>query len=105
MAVLVTNFASGQLLTPITDSDTLLSLGVTQGELFPSPVAPDYAVLVIEDISANKEIVHLTARTGDTLTVTRAQEGTTAAAFAIDSRVEIRITEGFLQNFIDGGYY
>lgn len=105
MKVLVTNFASGQLITPITDSDTILSLGVTQGDLFPSPTSPDYAVLVVEDVDANKEVMHLTSRTGDNLTVTRAQESTTARAFAIDSRVELRITEGFLQNFIDGGTF
>ena len=63
------------------------------------------SVIVVEDVSANKEVMHLISRVGDTLTVLRAQEGTTAVAFAIGSRVELRITEGFLQNFIDGGYY
>jgi hypothetical protein len=38
------------------------------------------------------EIVHCTAATATTLTVTRAQEGTSAQAFAINSLVEVRAT-------------
>jgi hypothetical protein len=105
VAVLVSNFPSAQLITPIIPGDTILSVGVTQGSQFPSPIAPSYSVLVVEDVSGAKEIMHLTSRTGDALTVTRAEEGTTALNFAIDSRVELRITAGFLQNFIDGGYF
>ena len=105
MGVITTNFASGQLAVAALPGDATLTLYVGEGNVFPQPVAPDYAVMVIEDIAGIKEIVHLTARAGDVLAVDRAQEGTVAVNFVIDSRVEVRITTGFLNEFVDGGEF
>jgi hypothetical protein len=106
MAILINNFVSGQLVAPAADVDTVLGLGVAQGEAFPSPTGDDYSVIVVEDVAGVKEIMHMTSRSGDILTVTREEEGTSSpATFAIGSRVELRLTTGFLDNFIDGGTF
>jgi len=47
------------------------------------------------------EIVQVTNRTGDTLTVTRGAEGTTPAAFVSGSKIELRITA---QSVLDAVY-
>ncbi len=105
MAILLSNFASGRLLSDISAVDTLLTLYVGEGNLFPAPVGSDYAVLIVEDVIGNKEIMHMTTNLADVLTVIRAQESTSAVAFLADSRVELRITTGFLEEFIDGGTF
>jgi len=45
------------------------------------------------------EILKATARAGDVITVERAQEGTTAKAFDVGDRVELRMTKGFYDQF------
>jgi len=89
----------------ISDTDTSIILYVGEGALFPAPTGNDSSVLVLEDVNGVKEIVHMTQNLNDVLTVVRGQEGTLAAAFVIDSRVEIRLTDGFLTNFVDGGEF
>ena len=94
--ILFTNNASSLLASGITNSATSLAVTAGQGSLFPSPGANQIAVVTVEDTSGNIEVMWCTGRTGDTLTVTRAQEGTTAQAFASGSRVELRVTAGIL---------
>jgi hypothetical protein len=94
--ILWTNNASATLASSIASGDTTATLTSGQGAEFPNPGANQYAVLTLEDTSGNIEIVHLTGRNTDVLTIVRAQEGTTAASFASGSRCEIRITAGCL---------
>jgi hypothetical protein len=95
-----TNNASATLAAGILSGDTSLTLGAGQGSRFPSPAIGQYAKCTLEDIAGNLEIVHMTARGGDVVTVTRAQEGTLALAFASGSRFELRITAGVAQEFL-----
>lgn len=95
--ILFTDNASSLLASGILSTDTTLTVTATQGALFPAPGAGQIAKITLEDTSGNIEIVHCSGRTGDTMTVVRAQEGTTAAAFASGSRVELRCTAGDLQ--------
>ena len=104
-ALLWSNFATSTLDAGIIPGDLTFDVAAGEGVLFPSPTGGDWAVLVLEDTSGNKEIVHLTTRATDTFTVTRAQESTTALTMASGSRVEMRITSGFLTNMVDGGDY
>ena len=102
MAQLFVNNASAQLISLLSAADTQITLGPGQGAAFPTPVANDddsFAICSLENTLGQIEIVKLTARTGDTLTVERAQESTTAKSFAIGSRLECRLTAGSLQNF------
>jgi hypothetical protein len=48
---------------------------------------------------ANIEIMEVTARSGDTFTAVRAQEGTTAQIWAIGTPVEMRLTAGVMDRF------
>lgn len=89
---LYSDSATGRLAADITDADTTILLEPGQGVNFPIPSAGDWAILTLEDVDGNKEKVRQTARSGDELTVERAQEGTTARPFVAGSRCELRLT-------------
>jgi len=63
-----------------------------QGARFPTLSAGDYFYATLINTSNQLEIVKCTARSADVLTVERAQEGTTARAYDVGDRIEIRIT-------------
>jgi len=68
-----------------------------QGALF--PVAPFNATVWpagVQPASTNAEIVRVTARTVDTLTITRAQEGTAARSIVVGDQVANTITKKVL---------
>jgi hypothetical protein len=88
-----TNNAATTLASAVTtNSQTSLTLASGKGALFPNPSSPDYFMVTLDD-GTNVEIVKCTARSTDTLTVVRAQEGTTAqTSFAIGTKAELRVT-------------
>lgn len=88
---LFTNNASTFLSAGITDAATSLVVTTGEGDLFASPTGGDWQKVTITD-GTNIEILHITARTTDTLTVTRAQEGTVAQAWSSGAIVEHRLT-------------
>lgn len=95
---LFTNEASATLSVGILAGDTSLTVS-SGGSLFPAPTGGDWMVLTLEDTSGNIEYVKCTARAGNVFSsLTRAQEGSTALAFAAGSRVEIRPTAGTMEN-------
>lgn len=90
MGIKVSNNAYGILAASITDSATTLSLNSGEGARFPTLGGSDYFYLTLIDTSNNIEIVKVTARASDTMTIVRAQDGTTAKAYAVNSRAELR---------------
>ena len=95
------NNASSLLAASIDDNDTVVQVGSGEGALFPSPGAGQYFVLALVNADGDLELTHCTSRTGDLLTVTRAQEGTTAQAWTNGvTRCELRVTAGTLDDFI-----
>jgi len=106
MAIRFTNNAATTLSSGINASVT--SIPLTDGSDFPAlDVTNDHAYITIAD-SNNTEIVKATARSGNTLTVVRAQDGTSANSFASGEKVELRVTaisliELGLENNVDGG--
>ena len=100
------NFASARLAQAVTPADTVVTVEAGGGVLFPpvTAVGQDQAVVVMEDANGNKEVCHLTSVTGDLLTLVRAQENTIAQSFAVDSRIELRVTAGVLEE-IDCGTF
>ena len=92
MTVILKNNASGFLATSISATDTSIILSTGTGANFPTLGAGDYFYATFSPTSGASEIVKCTARSGDTLTVVRAQEGTSALSFAAGSRVELRVT-------------
>lgn len=101
---LFANNATSSLASSINGSDNTLLLETGDGARFPSPAAGDYFSLTLTQgigLEESWEIVKVTARSGDTLTVTRAQEGTSAAAWPAGSRIELRVTAGTLDSLSD----
>lgn len=96
MAVKFTNNASGTLASSITASATTITLTTGQGALFPSLASGEYFYATLVDSSNNIEIVKVTARAVDVLTVTRAQDNTAARAYAAADRLELRPTAAAL---------
>lgn len=102
MGVQLKNNAS--TIVPLAISSTATSLVVASGTgaEFPTLGAGDYFYATIQDVNNNFEIVKVTARADDTMTITRAQEGTLAIPFPANSRFELRVTvENILSKFTD----
>lgn len=92
---LYTNNAASTLATGIIATDLTLTVAAGDGAKFPSPTGGDYFLATLTQGSGSEtswEIVQVTARSVDTFTIVRAQEGTTAAIWASGSKVELRLT-------------
>jgi hypothetical protein len=92
MTIKFTNNAISTLASGITNSDTSITVVSGGGTKFPSLTGSEYFRATLIDTSNNLEIVKVTARSGNVLTVTRAQESTTARNFSTGDRIELRIT-------------
>ena len=98
MAVLYSNNATSTLSASITNSTTSFSVASGQGALFPSISGSDYFYATLSTAAGTVEIVKVTARSTDTFTVTRAQDGTSASAFSAGDKVELRIIKALLDD-------
>lgn len=106
MTQLFANNAYGSLAAEASAVTTTLTLGAGHGLRFPSPTGGDFFLLTLVGLDGNGneaswEIVKVTARASDTLTVVRAQESTTAVLWPVGTRVELRVTSGTLLSFTD----
>lgn len=105
------NGATGALNAPISAGDTSLTLQSGQGALFPNPSGSQQFALTLTNKATGliNEIMYCTARSGDTLTVVRAQEGTSAVSWAAGDFANNYLTAGtaaaFLQTQATGVYY
>lgn len=83
--ILFANNATTTLAGTLGSGASSCSVASGTGALFPSPAAGQYFCLTFTDAATGllNEIVHVTAVSGDTFTIIRAQEGTTAVAWAI----------------------
>jgi len=106
MTAKFTNNASTTLANSIGPTDTTIDLATGSGALFPSLVGTEYFYATLLNANQEIEIVKVTARTSDQVTVVRAQDGTSAYSHAAGSRFELRIVAGFLENVpqFDGVY-
>lgn len=105
MAQLFTNNAFGSLASSASNSTTTLTLATGNGARFPSPSGGDYFLATLIGLDSNGsetswEVVKVTARATDTLTVVRGQESTTAVAWAAGSRIELRVTAGTMGSLL-----
>lgn len=102
MSNIFTNNAVGALASGITNVATSLTLGTGQGALFASLSGSDYSKVTIFEYGTggetNHEIIKVTARSSDTLTIVRGQEGTTGRAFSAGAIVECRVTADAMNN-------
>ena len=96
MAIQFANNAYATLAASITSGATSITLTTGEGARFPAASSPDYFYATLIDSSNNLEIVKVTNRATDVLTVVRAQESTTARAYTSGDRIELRITAAAL---------
>lgn len=97
---LFANNADSELNGAISPSTLSLTLKAGGGAKFPTPTGGDFFLVTLYQkmgaTESNHEILKCTARSGDVLTVERAQENSTAKAFANADPVELRETAGTL---------
>jgi microcystin-dependent protein len=101
MAVLVKNNAFSTLASGITAIATTITVAAGTGSRFPAAGGADYFYATLIDTSNNLEIVKVTSRTTDTLTVVRAQDGTTGRIYSAGARIELRVTAALLADIRD----
>jgi len=92
MALKVANNAFATIPGAVSSTATSVVVSTGQGARFPTLGTGDYFFATLVDVSGNYEIVRVTARTDDTMTLVRGQEGTLAIPFPANSRIELRVT-------------
>jgi len=100
MGIKFTNNASTTIGGSITDSGTSISVASGTGSSFPALAGGDYFYATLINSSNELEIVKVTARSTDTMTVVRAQDNTVARAYAAGSRFELRVTAGSINDVL-----
>lgn len=103
MSIILANNAKSTLAAAIGALDTTLTVTSGTENLFPSPTSGDYFYVTLEDSTKTvREIVKCTSRSGVTLTIVRAQDGTLGNIFAIGSTVEMRVNKAALTDTVAG---
>lgn len=92
MPIKLKNNVVGYLASAINSVDTGIALETGDGSNFPALNAGEYFYATLVSTNGTLEVVKVTARSGDSLSVTRAQEGSIAVGFAAGSKLELRIT-------------
>lgn len=101
MPALLSNNAVSRLAGSISASDAQLSVIAGEGVKFPAITAGQWFPLTLIRADGSLEIVRVTGRNGDVLTITRAQESTAPLAFGAGDRAEIRITADIINGKFD----
>jgi microcystin-dependent protein len=101
MAVLVKNNAFSTLASGITAIATTITVAAGTGSRFPAAGGADYFYATLIDTSNNLEVVKVTSRSTDTLTVVRGQDGTTGRIYSSGARIELRVTAALLADIRD----
>ncbi|WP_238934099.1 MULTISPECIES: hypothetical protein [unclassified Enterobacter] len=99
LTLLAANNAQTVLAAGISSSATSLTVNTGTGSLFPSPASgTSFFKLTLVDAATGliTEIVHVTARSGDVMTIERAQEGTVARAWSANDIAANMMTAGTL---------
>lgn len=95
MAELFTNNAESTLASGISDTDTSASVGSGHGARWPTLGVADWCYSTITD-GTNVEVVLVTARSTDTLTIVRGQQGTTAQTWSAGATIRHALTRDSL---------
>lgn len=97
MAQILKNNVSGVLGLALGAAETSMTL--LDASNFPTPTGGDFYLLTLIGLNTNGqeatwEVVKVVAKASNTLTIVRAQEGTTAAAWPVATTVQLRLTAG-----------
>lgn len=96
-----TNLGISKLAGSLTNSATSLTVTASEGAKFPTITGSDWFMCNLVKLVSNlpvQEIVKVTARSSDTFTIVRAQEGSAATTFSAGDLVELRVTAGSMDN-------
>ena len=93
------NNAKSTLLVGLELSSLVITLQQGGGGRFPAISSDDQYFLVTLENAGEYEVCKVTSRSGDSLTVERAQEGTVARVFPRGTLVQMRVTKGILEGF------
>jgi hypothetical protein len=107
--LLYANNAAGTLAAGISNSATSVTLNAGQAALFPNPSAPQvfYATLTDAATQTLKEIVKVTAVSGNIFSIVRAQDGTAALSWNANDIIEqcvIRLELNGFENAAEGNF-
>jgi hypothetical protein len=91
-SVQVSNNAFGTLAASITTVQTVISLTAGQGARFPLLGTGQWFWATLVNAQNTIEVVKVTVTSGDSFTITRGQDGTTAFAYSAGDRIELRPT-------------
>ena len=103
MAIKVRNNAVSIIPTAISSTATSITVTSGDGSLFPILGTGDYFYATLVSVTGAYEVVKVTARADNVMTVVRAQEGTSAVPFPANSRFEHRLTAGTIDDIIEAG--
>ena len=98
MPVLYANRAFSTLAANITNVATSLSVAAGHGARFPTITGSDYFYATLDNNAGTVEVVKVTARSTDTFTIVRAQDGTSASAFNAGAGVELRLVKAMIDD-------
>lgn len=93
------NFAFSTLAVGCNTTATSLALATGTGAKFPTLAAGEYFYATLENASLNREVVKVTARVTDTITVVRGQDNTTARSWNAGDSIALRLNAGALDDF------
>lgn len=99
MARLFVNNFSTNLNEAVADTDTTFDLVDASG--LGSPSGGDFIACTIDDNAGNREIIHVTGVSSNTITCTRGQEGTAAQNWSGTELIEARLTADGLNEKAD----
>lgn len=99
MGIQFSNLATTTLSSSITAYAT--SIDVTDGSGFPALSAGDFFYATLDTPPSATEIVKVTALSGNTLTVVRAQDGTSATSHASGDTIALRLVAAVLESLRD----
>jgi len=97
--MLFSNNAATTLATSINSSVTSLTVATGTGVLFPNPTGGQYFYMTLANVAGTVEIVKVTARSTDTFTIVRGQDGSSASSWVSGDKVEQRVVAVDLNNF------
>ena len=99
--LLFSNNASALLAASINSVDTTVQVASGFGALFPDPGVNEFFYITLENDLGEIEIMQVTARVGDNMTVVRGRDSTAAQAWtASQARVELRLCGRVFREFI-----
>jgi hypothetical protein len=101
MGLKLTNNAAALVPGAISSNATTVTVEAGKGALFPILGTGDYFFATLQSVTGAYEVVQVTARADDIMTVVRGQEGTLGIPFPANSRLELRVTVENVKSFVD----